>query len=246
MKNLLLATACAVATLAAAPAFAQPTGYVGASLGYAEADFAGTEVDGESYGVHGALDFDLNDALSAQFSGSYSDAKDTDGVLTGTAHLVSNLEGGRIAGFVGAADIEDATMYAYGLQGDINMERNTIALGAAFATIDDADVDFWALTAENRFFVNDNFRIDAGLGWVDGDFGGTEANAWNANLGAEYQFNENISAFGAYTHLDIDDADTDVDAITIGVRFNFGGSLKDRDRSGASFGGIDRLAGLLP
>ena len=112
MKKTLFATAFAVAALASAPAFAQAVGYAGGSVSYSEAEMFGVEADGESYGVHGAVSLPINDELSGQLSGGLSDSNDSDPSLFGTAHLVSNLEGGRIAGFAGAMEAGDEVLMA--------------------------------------------------------------------------------------------------------------------------------------
>ena len=57
-----------------------------------------------------------------------------------------------------------------------------------------------------------------------------------ANVGAEYQLASlPISFVGQYAHneIDTDGFDGDSDVVSIGVRWNFGGTLIQRDRSGA-------------
>lgn len=245
MKKTLFATAFTVAALACAPAFAQATGYVGVSAGYGEAEFGGFEADGEAFGVEGAVAAPISERLSVQVGASYSDAESTDGVFAGSAHLIGELDGGRIGGFVGMADVMDETLVMGGVEGQAHLEQVTLAGTLTYGTVDDLDLDLWGVGAEARFFASDNFRIDGSLGWVSLDAGGGEADAWTAGVGGEYQFAGPVSVFGGYTHVEINDFDASADVFSVGVRFNFGGgALRDRDRAGASFGGAQALASI--
>ncbi|OYX93240.1 MAG: hypothetical protein B7Y78_08815, partial [Caulobacter sp. 35-67-4] len=82
--------------------------------------------------------------------------------------------------------------------------------------------------------VTDDFRLDAGLGYSKIDTT-VEADTWDASLGGEYKFaNTGWSTFGKYTHTESEDlADLKSDAVKIGLRYTFGGSLKARDAAGA-------------
>lgn len=51
-----------------------------------------------------------------------------------------------------------------------------------------------------------------------------------------------ISIFGGYQRSEVDEANIEVDSLGIGVRYNWGGTLFDRDRSGA---GLRRRAGVF-
>ena len=64
---------------------------------------------------------------------------------------------------------------------------------------------------------------------------GGNADLWDVNVGGEYKFaNSGWSTFAKYTHSESDDlADLNADAVKVGLRYTFGGSLKDRDRAGA-------------
>ena len=88
---------------------------------------------------------------------------------------------------------------------------------------------------------------DFGFGSIEG--GGPDTDVSTIGLGGEYQFaSAPISVFGGYRHSEIDDVDIESDALTIGVRYNFGGSLFDRNRSGASLSrgaGLGRYANVL-
>ena len=130
-----------------------------------------------------------------------------------------------------------------GAEGAKYLDNVTLAGTVAYANIDDLDVDAWGLGGEARYFVSDNFRLNAGLGWADAE----DENLWTASLGGEYQFASTpVSLYAGYAHTKFDEADIEVDRFTVGVRYNFGGqTLKGRDRSGASFGGASTVFGGL-
>ena len=99
------------------------------------------------------------------------------------------------------------------------------------------------MSAGGRYFFSDRLRLDGGLGYLSGDFGGAEAEGWTGGLGGEVQFEGPVSIFGGLNRTDVEDFDLTVDTVSLGVRYNFGGgTLRDRDRTGAAFGGISDLA----
>ena len=50
-----------------------------------------------------------------------------------------------------------------------------------------------------------------------------------------------VSVFGGYSHAELNDLDVSINTVTVGIRVNFGGTLRDRDRSGPSFSGAESL-----
>ena len=243
MKKLLFASAmAAAATLTATSALAQVTGYAGFSGSTSEVQVSGVEANADAVGVHGAVFAPINETLGVQFDASYTDAEDADGVLAGTAHLIGNLgDQMRVGAFVGAAEFADETAVAGGVEGQVNYDRVTLAANAAYGTVDEFDLDIWGVSGEARFFASDNFRIDGGLGWASADADGFEAEGWTAGLGGEARFYGPASVFLAYNYAELDELDVAANTITLGMRFSFDGSLKERDRAGASFGGIQNL-----
>jgi hypothetical protein len=54
-----------------------------------------------------------------------------------------------------------------------------------------------------------------------------------------------VSLYASYGYTKADDFDVKANTFMVGVRYNFGGTtLKSRDRSGASFGGVPGLGGV--
>ncbi len=93
--------------------------------------------------------------------------------------------------------------------------------------------------------MSDNFRLNAGAGWSRIDTN-VNADLWDVNAGGEYKFaNTGWSTFAKYTHAKSKDlAKLNSDAVKVGFRYTFGGSLKDRDRAGADLATASDLFGF--
>ena len=88
-----------------------------------------------------------------------------------------------------------------------------------------------------RHFFDDNFAIEGNVGFASIDSSGDDEDATSVGIGAGYQLaSAPVSIFGGWQHSEIDDSDLDFDTFGVGVRYNWGGTLLDRDRSGASLG----------
>jgi hypothetical protein len=236
MKTL-FAAASVAALLAAAPAFAQTTGgngYVGGGYARADVETPFGDAEGDGFFVEGATTFPAGGALGVQIDGSYVNAEDID-TLNGTAHLFSRNDSFAIGGFAGVTDVEDATSFALGVEGQSYLS-NALTLAGALGYVNGEDeADGWGVTGEARLFPTDNLRLTAGLGYNEAD----DVDGVNYGVGAEYQLAAApISVFGSWSRTDFDDVDVKADTLLAGVRYNFGGTLKDRDRRGASFNGL--------
>jgi len=248
MKHVLFASAALAAVIfAAAPSFAQSTGYVGLSYGQTDIE----NVEGDTWAAEGAVAFDLSDAWGGQIdlgytSTDYDGAGEIDG-LNGTFHLFKRNDSHSFGGFVGLSEVEDTTVWNLGVEGQSYMANTTLAGSFAYGQIDDADLDTWSLNGEARYFVSDNFRLDAGLGWTRVTDGDDSADGWSFGVGGEYQLaTAPVSLTAGYTRSTLNDLDIEADTFRVGVRYNFGtGSLKERDRSGASFNNPNNLNGLI-
>lgn len=132
-----------------------------------------------------------------------------------------------------------------GAEAQANLAPTTSLYGQlGYGQVDDlGDVDFWAGRAELRHFVTDNFKLQGSAGFTKADSRGVDLDAWNLGAEAEYQFAGGWSVVGAYEHGEIDDADLSADTFRVGVRYTFGGTLKDRDQSGGSLGSVSNLFG---
>jgi hypothetical protein len=88
-----------------------------------------------------------------------------------------------------------------------------------------------------RYFVNDNFRLDARAAYDRPSIMGKFSNGWDIGAGGEYRFSKlPISAYAKVDYTDFGSYfqihDT---AVRVGLRWNFDGSLKARERTGATF-----------
>ena len=245
MKAFVFGAVGAVALLAAAPASAA-TGYVGAQYTRAEVDTGLGDTDADAYGVEGAIAFNAAQSLGLDLDAAFADSDDSDSTTAGTAHIYAKGGSYKFGGFAGLADAGD-TVYSVGVEGQIAVgPQVTLAGAVGYASADDTDIDATGVDVEARFFVTDNFRLNGKLGYANLDGPGGDDDLLQAGVSAEYQLASTpISFLAGYAHSEFDTADVSSDAFTVGIRFNWGGSLKDRDTNGPSFAGLSSLTGAL-
>lgn len=248
MKSKLFAGAAVAAALIAAPALAQSTvssGYVGAEYGRTEVDVAGSDDEADAWGIDGVVAFGVGQgSLGVQLDASYANSDDADG-YGANAHLFTRNDSYLFGGFVGLSDGDGSdTAYTVGLEAQKYLETVTLAGVLAYGDSDDNQGDgVWGLGGEVRYFATDNFRLSGGLGYADADGEGLVS----IGLGGEYQFETApISVYANYARSEFEDSDLSTDTISVGVRYNFGGTtLKSRDRQGASLTGASTVFGGL-
>ena len=241
MKNTLIFGAAAAALMmAAAPAHAN--GYVG--LSYQDADDANVEstaisgsalltghiqVDGSYANLEaGGADADLFNI------GGHAFVRDQQWMWGGYLGF-SNLDAG------GGADIDEWTLAA---QAAYYMARTTLSgsLGYSEADTGGPDVETIALDGEARHFFTDNFSGQFNAGFGNAEQLGVDVDFTTVGVGAEFQLaSAPVSFYGGYQHIDVDGGG-DNDSIGVGVRWNWGGSLIERNRSGA---GLNRPLGFI-
>ena len=243
-KNLLAATAVVAFLGSAVAANAQTVGHIGANYGRTDLDVAGLDADVDTYQLEGAVRFDAG-KLGAQIDGAVTNYDGDDTSFATTGHLNTKVGGGLIGGFAGVEASDDITVWGLGVEGQANISGKTSLYGqAGYGNVDDAfDADIWAARGEIRHFVTDNFRLTGSLGYATVDVG-PNIDTWNAGVEAEYQFADTpFSVVAGYDHADSDDINSNADTFRIGFRYSFGGTLKDRDQSGASLGSASKLFG---
>lgn len=247
VKKTLVATAFAVVAFAAAPAFAQPAGYIGFSASQANVKAMGVKDDGNTITVDGAVALPVSKSLFVQADANIQDV-DGDTMGGASVHLGDRFSNGLVAGFVGAANDNDNAAYSAGVEGQFYpTDMATLAGTIGYTDINNIDTNVWLANVEGRYFVQDNFRLSANAGYLKADTPAGKGDGWDAGLGAEYQIaNTPLSFVGGYNYLKSKDADLTANVWTLGFRMSFSGSLKDRDRSGASLSGTSSVAtGLL-
>lgn len=247
MKSALFASAAAVAVLFAGAASAQPTGYF--DLGYSDTEVDTGLGDGELniWSLGGKVFVPTASNIDWQFDGSVSntdyDTGDEVTSVSGTAHAFTRNDAWAFGGFVGLSDSDqnDDAAWNVGVEGHKYFESVTLAGQLSYGQyFDNNDVDFWNIGGEARWFLSDNFRLDARLGATQLESGSTDIDVVSYGVGGEYQFaGRPFSIFAGYDRTDSEDLfDLEADTFSVGVRFSFGGdTLKSRDRSGASFSG---------
>lgn len=243
MKTLIIGALSAAALLAVAPAANAGTGYVGAAYTRTNVDAGLGSDDTDGYAIDGAWAFEPSAGLGVEIDAGYADADGSNNEAYGaTAHVNARNDSYLFGGFVGLASVADDNVWSAGLEGQKYYDNVTLAGAVGYANADDADADIYGADAQVRYFLSDNFRIQGALGYAKVEAGPADDNVWSLGAGGEYQFaSVPVSVFGGYTHAEFDDADVSSDAFTVGVRYNFGGTLKDRDRKGASLAGLSSL-----
>ncbi|ANP46973.1 hypothetical protein [Candidatus Viadribacter manganicus] len=247
MKKYLLGAAAALAIAAPGVASAQ-SGY--ADLGYSTTDAGSNDIDtwqlGGAYawGGNGSLGFQLDGVIGNH---EYDTGGDADTYNLG-AHLFTRNDSYLLGGFVSLGNTDfgggfDYDYYTVGVEGAYYLERTTFNGALSYSDASDLNADATALDLGVTHFVTDNFSFGGTVGFgelADNDF-------TTYGVGAEYQFSSTpISLYAGYTKNDYDGFETDT--LSAGVRWNFGGSLLERDRSGASLtrnAGFGRLGAIL-
>ena len=230
MRNWILGAAALLAVAVPGVAAAQ-TGYVGVNYGNAD---AGGSSDEDFYGAEGAVAFAGSGSIVFEVDAAVVDSDDTDTAYGLTGHVYSRNDSHLFGGFIGVADSDDSTTWVGGLEANKYYTNWTLAGAIFYGNNDDANADGYGINVEARAFVHDNFRVNANIGYASVDAGaGNDDDVMLYGVGGEYQFASfPVSIVAGYNTADFDGGD--VDTWTIGVRYNWGGTLRDRDRSGAS------------
>lgn len=238
MNTKLLATAALVAAAVSAPAFAQNIGSVGAAVNYTDIDSKLANGNGSSVVIDGSVAIPLKGAWTVTANGDVSISDNdlsNDTVASGAAHLTAKIgDSWRVGGFTALSRPANDTVWAVGGEAHKYLSKTTLSGVVAYGQSNDLDADLYTVRGDARYFVTDNLRLDVGAAWSRIETN-VNADLWDVNVGGEYKFaNSGWSTFAKYVHSESDDlADLNADAVKIGVRYTFGGSLKDRDRAGA-------------
>ncbi|MGD9968081.1 MAG: porin [Hyphomonadaceae bacterium] len=240
MRNWIIGAAALLAVAAPSIAAAQ-TGYVGVFAGNVD---AGGATDEDFYGIEGAVAGPASGSLNWEIDAAATDGDDTDSAFGVTGHLYSRNDSHLFGGFIGVSDSDDSTTWVGGLEANKYFANWTLAGAVFYGNNDDFDVDGWGANLEARAFVHDNFRLNGNIGYASVDAGGGDDDAMIYGVGGEYQLAAApVSFVAGYNTIDFDGGD--VDTWTVGVRYNWGGTLRDRDRSGASQATVTGVSSLF-
>lgn len=241
MREWIIGAAALLAVAVPSVAAAQ-TGYVGAVYSEAESDFA----DAEAYGLEGAVAFAGSGSIVFEVDAAILDSDDSDTSSSLTGHMYARNDSHLFGGFIGIADSDSSTTWTAGLEAAKYYDRWTLAGAVAYGNNDDANADGYGVNVEARVFPTDNFRLQGNLGWANIDAGAGDDDAFTYGVGGEYQFASlPVSITAGYNRVDFDSSADELDVVSVGVRYNWGGTLFDRDRNGASQANVTGLGGLL-
>jgi hypothetical protein len=235
MKKAFVFLGTAAAALMLAGAAHAQSGYAGVAYG----DGGNTNVD--TWSVNGAAAVGSNFQIDAGYT-SYNSSSDADAYNIG-AHVFTRSGEWLWGGYVGydqlsaGADVDEWTVAG---QTQYYMDRTTLSGSLSYSQVQDfifvGDVSTTALEGEARFFQTDNFSVNlnAGLGNVEYQDFNVDFDYWTVGGGIEWQLQSMpISVFADAHSFQSADA-SDNTKWQIGVRYNWGGTLLERNRSGAS------------
>jgi hypothetical protein len=251
MKTSLIAAAAAVAaSCVAAPSFAQvsytPNGFIGFDYTYDHMNYGGHQggYDNNSFGVTGSTNIGLTPLLNLELDADYSHVDRSSGLGSsdqggGYTHLFARDAQGAVGVFGGVNRDWNVTTYTLGLEGakfynkftlnaDVRSDWNDGMLG-----YNGGEINFGG-----HYYVNDNFRLDAGTGYDRIQLLNNVHSGWHLSTGGEYQLKKlPVSLYTEVAYGEAPGLGTANDlAVHVGVRWNFGGgTLKTRERSGATF-----------
>lgn len=236
-----------VAFLGAAAAALMVAGVAHADGGYVGLSYNNnSDTDVNSWTIDGAFA-----AQNFQFDAGYTNIDDLNANEWNVgAHLFSRNEQWLWGGFVGYDTISgsgsDVNEWTVALQTQFYMPRTTISGNLSYSTMNNVpflgDVRTTQIDGEARFFATDNFSLQGNLGWGNLDADAGSGNFWTYGVGAEWQADSfPVSILAGWQGFD-PDSSSSTSAWTIGIRYNWGGTLLERNRSGA---GLSSPHGIL-
>lgn len=227
--------AAAAALFAATPAAAQVGGHVG--LGYTTTESSTDEesawqLEGALGGASGSIGYQVDAGIgSIDFGTGDADS------LTLAGHLYLNGGNWRLGGVIATANLDAAIEIeelVYGVEGTLNLGPNVVALASyTVGEVDTiVDVDTWNADFGLRFYVSDNLSISGALGFGNLDAGGTDSDTTSLGIRGEWQpWTAPVSLSLGYERFEVDGAFDEYDTLSFGVRWNFGGTLRERDNA---------------
>ncbi len=241
MRTILISAALAFGAATPSVALAQ-NGHVDVSYANFNEDFGVGDVDIDITRVAGQVAFD-NAPVGFQVDANYANwevGNDLDAWGLG-GHVYRRSLRWLFGGYVGFDSLDDDDAWTAALETQYYMPRGTFSGQLSYSDMEDQSLSSMAIDGWYRHFVTENFSVRGGAGLGEFDAGGTDFNFWQAEIGGEFKFDAlPISVFAGYRHAeyDIPVGQLDTDTATVGVRYNWGGSLLDRDRGGP---GLDRV-----
>jgi len=225
-----------VAAFLATPALAQDrVGSVGATFGNSSLAIEDSDTDADVWTVDGTVALPVADwtvTLDAVVDKADSDAGDA--TFGGGAVHLTRIFGSdvRLGGFVGADGLGDGDQsWLGGLEAQKYLSKATLTAQTAYASVDDLDMDIWTVGGEAAFYPMARLRLHVDAAYNGVQTSDQDVDAWTYGAGAEYWLpNTALTVVGDFNRLEWEAVE--IDTWTIGLRFNFGGDLQQRDRKG--------------
>lgn len=234
-KTALLAAAAAL--FMATPAMAQSGGSVGLNYGTTETesdDFDTLQVDAAFGGASGAWGYQIDGGVGS----TEADSDDISHFTLG-GHVYWTGGNWRLGGVVAFTSVDDDSdsvdETAYGVEGSWNLGPNAVVLGSY--TVGETeflvDVDTSNADLGLNYYFTDNFRVGGNIGSGNLDFGSGDVDTSTFGLNAEWQpWTTPVSFRIGYDTYEVDDfLISDFETLTVGARWNWGGSLRERDNA---------------
>ncbi len=241
MRTLLMSAAFAIGMAAPNVALAQ-SGHVDVSHASFNEDFGVGELDIDITRVAGQAAFDT-DPIAFQVDASYANWEINDDLEAWSLGAHAARRGLRwlVGGYLGYDSLDTIEAWTGAIETQYYMPRGTFSGVLSYSDAEDESLTGIVLEGKYRHFATDNLSVYGGLGVGELELAGVDVEFWQADVGGEWRLETlPISLFAGYRHAEYDVPAVDLTSgtATIGVRYNWGGSLLDRDRSGA---GLDRV-----
>ena len=236
MKSVFMASV-AVATLIAAPAFAQDTvAYAGLSFQAKQTDNSYNDIEENITAVEGAVSTPIfgNWTVAANLEAKYVDSNwySSESELQGTVALTKLIGTYRVGGLYAATEAFGETMSTFGVVADKYFDRATVGGAVTYSSI--YGYDIWGVEADAAYYPMPALRLNAGVRYQDNEARwGYGSESVTGTVGAEYQIASSpYTVYGNYAYTDNNSYAMDFDSFKVGVRYNFGGTLQSRDQAG--------------
>jgi hypothetical protein len=252
MKLAYLGAACGAALLFASAAQAAPAGATTVLSGYVDADYGYMNVhvsgfgsgDVNAWGGRGAVAFPVTDRIGVQLDGVVNDFQAPHSIgggdqtiATPSGHVFYRNDQWLAGAFAGAEIAPHVSLVGGGLEGQYYASPNiTIDGSVGYAGVDHSrGADVWGVRLGGKGFLTDNLSVGANVNYVNLSASGASANLWTESVNGEWKLDRAPVAFTlAYEHGDLNKVNISSDAVMVGVRWTFDGSLRDREHRGAS------------
>ena len=237
MKSRYLATALAAA-LISTPVLAQDrASSLGVQLSASNLSVEDSDADADIWTVDAAVALPVADwtiTLDAVVDKADSDAGNST-FGGGAVHLTRTFGPDiRLGGFVGAEGVGDGDQsWLGGFEAQKYLSKATLTAQTAYGSVDELDMDIWTVGGEAAFYPMARLRVHVDAAYNGVQTADEDVDAWTYGAGAEYWLpNTAFTVVGDFDRLEWESVE--IDTWTIGLRFNFGGDLRERDRKGGA------------